>query len=786
MTNRVSELRRLLMDTKPSLSARRLTLVTQAYQKFAGDAIPIFRAEVLRYILENLPVALRPDEMIVGTQSGAFRSVSIYPEYVSARWLKDDIDNLPVRRTDPIAVSPEVRAEVMEHIDYWIGRSTEERFETILQDDVMEARRAGLITIGSRTMPSSHTMPDHQKLLSMGLNGYIETCRRHIREADGGSREAQEKIDFWNACIIACRGVIRFAERHAEKAEELAARQTDPELRKNLLTVAKNCRNVPANPPRTFHEAVQFVWFIQLMPHVETNSAGNGLGRYDQYMDPFYRRDVEAGILTPEQALEMIECFYIKTAELLPLHNADDAKKFAGYPMWQILMVGGVDELGRDATNPLSFLCLRAQEELKLSQPAVALRIHEGTPQPLWRQAVSMIQKGLANPAFFNDKCAVATVLAKGGTLRDARNWAIVGCIEPHPGGGTADASPTGGYVNGLKCVELALHNGVDPETGKQVGIKTGDPSSFTCTQDVIDAVKAQLKHAWDLIIKGYNRVVPYHMLRLPVIFSSLIVDDCIEKGMPIQWGGARYSYVGTFFCGPASVTDSITAIDYAVFGRGLVTMDQLVEMLDHNFEGNERFRQLLLNQPPKFGNNDPETDRICRDLIVDCGNYVQRFHDSRGGRYCLSNLSQTLNLVFGEYVGATPDGRRAGEALSDNASPVMGKDVKGPTSTVNSVAALDQVNTWDGTLFNLRFDPRGVAGEKGLDIIESVIKTYFEHDGLHIQINVVDDKTLRKAQEKPDDYRGLVVRVAGYLAYFTELDKAVQDNIIERTAHLA
>jgi pyruvate formate-lyase/glycerol dehydratase family glycyl radical enzyme len=788
MTDRVEKLKQHFMQSKPCLSADRLTLVTEAYQKFAGEAVPIFRAKVLYHILDHLPIYVGEDEMIVGTQNGTYRAVSIYPEYISAQWLKDDIDNLPLRTTDPIQVSPEVREQVMASIDYWIGKSTEDFFDTpgVLQDDVMAARRAGLITIGSRTMPSSHTMPNHQKLLSMGLNGYIARCRALIEQADGGSLEAQEKIDFWNACIIACKAVIRYAERHAEKAEALAAKETDPARKETYLTVAKNCRNVPANPPRTFHEAVQFVWFMQLMPHVETNSAGNGLGRYDQYMIPFYERDVDAGVLTADEALEMVECFYIKAAELLPLHNADDAKKFAGYPMWQILMVGGVDKDGNDATNALSYICLDAQHELKLSQPAVALRIHEGTPETLWKKGVQMIQEGLANPAFFNDKCAIPTVMAKGGTLEEARNWAIVGCIEPHPGGGNSDASPTGGYVNGLKCVELALHNGVDQETGEQVGPQTGDPRAFTCTQDVIDAVEEQLRNAWRLIVKGYNRVVPHHMLRLPVIFSSLIVDDCVEKGMSIQWGGAKHSYVGTFFCGPASVADCITAIDYAVFDKKLISMDSLITMLEENFEGNERFRQLLLNMPPKFGNNDPETDRICRNLLVHASEFVQQFQDARGGRYCLSNLSQTLNLVFGEHVGATPDGRKAGEPLSDNASPVQGKDLHGPTATVNSVAALDQATAWDGTLFNLRFDPRGVAGEKGLDVIEGVIKTYFEHNGLHIQINVVDTETLRKAQADPDSYRGLVVRVAGYLAYFTELDKNVQEDIIQRTAHLA
>jgi formate C-acetyltransferase len=480
-----------------------------------------------------------------------------------------------------------------------------------------------------------------------------------------------------------------------------------------------------------------------------------------------------------------LQCFYIKTSELLPARTAEDAAKFAGYPMWQILMVGGVDIYGADATNDLSALCLEAQAEARLAQPALGMRVHEKTPDDLFRLGLRMIQKGLGQPAFFNDKVSIPICLAKGGTVEEARDWAVVGCIEPHPGGGASDASPTAGYVNGLKCLELALHNGADPRTGAAAGPATGDPRAFTCRADLVRAVEIQLRHCWDLVVKGYNRVVPHHMLEWPVIFSSLIMEDCIDKGRSIQEGGARHSYTGTFFCGPASVTDSILGLDYAVFREKIVTMEHLLEALDNNFAGEERLRQYLLNRAPKFGNDNPEADRLCRDLVVGCSDYVQQFRDARGGRYCLSNLSQTLNVLYGEYCGATPDGRRSGEALSDNASPVNGRDLLGPTAAVNSAASLDQVNTHDGTLFNLRFDGSGVAGERGLEIIGGVVKTYFDRCGQHIQINVVDDAALRAAQRDPEHYRGLVVRVAGYLAYFTDLERKVQDNIIERTAHL-
>ncbi|MDR1320744.1 MAG: pyruvate formate-lyase [Gracilibacteraceae bacterium] len=786
MRDRVVFLKKRLLDARPSLSAERVLLAKEAYIQYAGEAAPLFRARVFTYVLDHMTVAIQPGEMIVGNQSKRPRCVSFHPEYMSARWIHEHLDELVSRGADPFVLPEDERRLLDEHLPWWYGRSTEDRMETVLPSDVQQARRQALITVGSRTMPSSHTMPNYRRLLAEGLNGYIARCERLIAESGAGGKEAQEQINFRRAAVVACRSVIRFAARWAAAAEALAETEPDAVRRRELRRIAQNCRRTPGEPPRDFYEALQFVWFIHLMPHIETNSAGNGLGRFDQYMFPFYERDLAAGLLTRDDALELLQCFYIKTSELLPVRVTADAVKFAGYPMWQILMVGGVDIHGADATNDLSRLCLEAQEEARLAQPAIGMRVHERTPDDFFRLGLRMIRQGLANPAFFNDKVSIPICLAKGGTVAEARDWAVVGCIEPHPGGGVSDASPTAGYVNGLKCLELALHNGVDPRTGETAGPATGDPRTFTCRADLTRAVETQLRHCWDLVVKGYNLVVPHHMLEWPVVFSSLIMDDCIDKGKSIQEGGARYSYTGTFFCGAASVADSILGVDHAVFREKIVTMDRLLEVLAGNFAGEERLRQFLLNRAPKFGNDDQDADSVCRDLLVRCSDHVQQFTDVRGGRYCLSNLSQTLNVLYGEYCGATPDGRLSGEALSDNASPANGRDLLGPTATVNSVASLDQVNTYDGTLFNLRFDSGGSAtGEQGLDIIGGVVKTYFANYGQHIQINVVDDATLRAAQRDPEHYRGLVVRVAGYLAYFTDLDRQVQENIIERTAHL-
>ena len=454
--------------------------------------------------------------------------------------------------------------------------------------------------------------------------------------------------------------------------------------------------------------------------------------------------------------------------------------------MWEILVVGGQTPDGKDATNELSYLCLDAAADLQTKQPVLAVRVFDGTPEALIRKGAEMIQQGMANPGFFNDEAAIKMTQGKGCTIEEARDWTIVGCIQPGPGGGSTDGSPDAGYVNAPKVLELVLHNGRDPKTGELLGLETGDPRDFKNIEELKDALKKQLAYFYRMIKDGYDLMVPYHMLRYPVIFASMAMKGCVESGKSVQEGGAKYSTAGMFITGSANLADSIVAIEDVVYKDHDVTMDQLIEALDKNFEGEERLRQLLINKPPKYGNDNEYVDGVAREMLGYCADLVQSWEDSRHGHYSFCNLSQTVNISHGEVCGATPDGRLAGETYCDNCSPTMGRDLIGLTATVKSVASIDQGRFHDGALFNLRFDPKGIQGEKGLDIIEGVIKTYFEEGGEHIQINVVDDKTLRAAQQTPEKYKGLMVRVAGYMAYFTELDKAAQDSIIDRTAHLS
>lgn len=786
MKERIDILRKAMFDTKPRVCAERIVLAREAYERYSGEVPCIFRAHVFAHVLDHMTLKIFPQELIIGSQADKRHGVSFYPEYMSAEWLYGALDTIETRNHDPLVIEPEDKKIFKEELPWWFGKSTEVNLEDVIFPDVQQARRLGLIVLGNRTQPSSGVVPDHARLMREGLRGYISRCQEQIQHTVPDSKQNREKVNYWNACIIVMEAIIRYANRFGKLAEEMAESETDGRRKEELLLIAGNMQVIPEHAPQSFYQAIQFVWFLQQLVHVEANAAGCGFGRFDQYMYPYYKADLDAGNITPEEALELIECLYIKTSELKIVRTDADAKKFAGYPLWQIMMVGGIDRQGNDATNDLTYLCLEAQNEVKLAQPAIGLRIHDGTPRPLFDKAVRMIQRGIGNPAFFNDKACIPICLDKGGTLEEARDWTVVGCVEPHPGGGGSDASPIAGYINCMKALELTLHNGTDPVSGEKAGVETGDPREFKDKKELFEAVMTQLRHQWDLLVKGYNVVVPFHAAQMPVIFSSLILNGSIEKGLSVQEGGAEHLYTGAFLSCPASLADAVEAIDYAVFRDKHITMQELIEACDNDFEGNERLRQYLINKPPKFGNDIESVDKVCHDIVVGSSDYVQQFKDSRGGQYCVCNLSQTINLLFGEFCNATPDGRHAKDPLSDNSCPACGRDISGPTATVKSVGACEQVKTYDGTLFNLRFDSNGLEGEHGTEVIEDVIKTYFDHFGEHIQINVVDDATLLAAQREPEKYRGLVVRVAGYLAYFTDLDRAVQDNIIARTAHTA
>ena len=787
MTDRISRMKERYLSTKPSITPDRLLLATEAYKKFAGEAIPVFRARILEYVMDNMPIAINDGELIVGMPGSIYRGANLFPEYNSANWMIPELDDFPTRDRDPMFITEDDKGIIRECLeDFWVGKSMEDAGAAQLPEKTKKAVETDIITLGLRTSSSGETVPDYGIMMKRGLSGMIKDCRNLIEGTSAATRENRQKTEFWQASIIVMEALIRYAARFADLAWKMAAKEDNKKRKAELLRISEICRRVPENSPGGFHEALQFTWFIHNGFHIEAATTACSFGRFDKTFYPYLASDREKGIMGHDEALEVLECFYLKTGETIEVRDRWYAEAFAGYPMWAIVMIGGQDECGNDVTNDLSYLCVEASSDLQTSQPVLAVRIHEGTPKKLFHETTKMVQQGMANPGFFNDRVTMDIVRRKGATEDEAANWVIVGCTQPQPGGGAADGSPDAGYVNAAKMLELVLHNGVDPATGELMGLETGDPSGFKSMEEIREACEIQIIYFYEMIRDGYNQMQTLHMTRLPVILASLVMGGCIESGKSVQEGGAKYTSAGLFITGPSNLADSLIAIDRAVFKDKIVSMDELIAAIDNNYENNERLRQYLLNVPPKFGNDIKEVDELAKGIFERVAETVQAFDDARGGRFDFTMMSQTVNVPHGKAVGATPDGRPAGQPLNDNSSPMMGRDINGPTATVKSVAAWDQVNFYDGALFNLRFDPRGVSGEKGLEIIEGVIKTYFEEGGQHIQINVVDDETLIKAQQEPENYRNLVVRVAGYMAYFTELDRDVQNAIIGRTAHLA
>ena len=782
VTDRVQKLKRRLRDTQPGICVERARLVTEVYQQCAVETPVLLRARSLAHILKHMSIYIADDELIVGNHASGFRKVPVFPEF-GANWILREMDTFPTRGTDPLLISGPDQAELRGILEKWQDRSFNEIANSKLSREVLEAEQAGVLSVGSRITSTGHVVPNYPKLLKLGLKGIIQEARAEIAAVATVDQDSQRKLDFLEAVILCCESAIAFAARFAEEARRLAEQTGDDRRRRELLAISGICAKVPGNPPETFHEAVQFTWFMHLIMQIETNGHSIGLGRVDQNLNPFYQRDLAAGRISAEECVELIQCLWIKITEIIKVRDSFEAQGFAGYPMWQNAAIAGQAADGSDATNALSYLVLEATEGVMTTQPTVSFRYHDAIAPELLDQALKMVQKGLATPAFFNDKLAVPLVLLKGATLEEARDWSIEGCVECYVTGKT-DGRPVVGYVNAAKAVERVLNNGTDPLSGKVVGVRTGELSSFRTFDEVLAAFDTQMKYFIKLMLDGYNIVGSLHATRAPAPFASATVDDCIRKGRSVQEGGAKYSFSGCFMTSLANAADSLAAIGQVVFQDGTLTLTELNRILLDNFKGHERTRQLLLNRPPKYGNDDDFVDALARHCVSVYAGELEGYRDSRGGRYVLSILSQSFNVLQGKSVGATPDGRRAFEPLSDNASPSVGRDISGPTAMVRSVAKIDQMKPLIGTLLNVKFDPAITRGENGLKVLKHVVTSYFDLMGEHIQINVVHRETLRAAQAHPAEYKNLMVRVAGYSAYFIELDRDVQENIIARTQH--
>jgi pyruvate formate-lyase/glycerol dehydratase family glycyl radical enzyme len=779
---RGQRLRKRVISTRPHICIERARFVTEVYRETEHEHILTRRAEAFDRILRNMSVYILDDELIVGHQASRQRSAPLYPEF-AVEWIREEIDLFETRPQDRFIVPEEVKDEFLNDIyPYWRGKTLSDRVHSYMTEEIRLQRFvANVFNIsGHEDNGLGHVALDYEKALQNGLRGVIADIEKRLSELELWRPDDYQKMLFFKSCVRMCESAIVFANRYAEKAGETAQEEKDAARRQELLVIGEVCRRVPEYPARSFHEALQSFWFLQLLPQIYDNGVSISPGRLDQYLYPFYTADIEKGLLTREKAQELLESMWVKLTEPIKIYRAQDAAFHAGYPMGQNLCVGGVGPDGIDATTDLSYRCLEAHSHMLLMQPNFTARLHLRTPRDFLMKVCEAIRLGNGMPQITNDEVVVLALTGIGISLPEARDYVPVGCVETAPP--NVWGRLNGGYLNLAKVVELALNNGRCRVSGEQVGPETGDPRSFESFDEVLDAFKAQMEYSMAHQVTWDNLIDRAHAEFMPTPFTSVMVGDCVEKGRDVTAGGARYNYTAPYGVGIANAGNALYAVKRMVFDDEALTMDELLTALDTDFKGREDLRQLLIHKVPKYGNDIPEVDLMAKEVADIFLDAMQGYETYRGGPFVGSFIPVASYVALGMATGATPDGRRAGEPLADGISPSNGTDLQGPTAVFKSVCALDHRRIPNGVIFNQKLHPQTVATEEGMAKFAELIRSYIMLGGCHVQFNVVTADTLRDAQRNPEKHQGLVVRVAGYSAFFNEIHRDVQDSIITRT----
>ena len=777
---RAQRLKASLVAIEREMCVERAVLVTDAYRGSEADPIVLRRAMALAKVLREMTLLITEDELIVGHFSEKRRSPSVFPEY-ALHWVEDELDRFETRRHNRLRVPADAKRVLREIYPYWRGRTVCDRIRAVRTPALRRAVDHGLYANPHEWTGLAHVALDFPRVLREGMEGFRDRVAARLSSVDGGDPFALHQRTFLEALLHLCEATIDFAGRYAALARRMAGETLDPGRREELLQIAAVCDRVPAKPARTFREALQSFWFIQLIPQIEGNGFSITPGRFDQYMYPFYRADVEAGRLTPEGAQELLECLWIKFSELSRVDDGGMAEISAGYASGQNLCIGGKTAGGEDATNDLSFMCLAANEHLQLPQPNFTLRLHKGTPHDLLNAAVHVIARGNGMPQLLNDELIIPSLLNKGIPLHEAREYIPVGCDEITVLGMWGRCN--GGYINLAKALELALNNGRCRLSGQPVGPTTGEVTDLSGFPDLLAAVYRQVDHAVGCMIAEANATDLVHAELAPLPFESLLVPGCIEQARDVTLGGARYNFTGPVGVGTATVGDSLAAIKKFVFEEKRLSLAELDRMLDADFAGHEAWRERLISRAPKFGNDDDFVDALVVSLTNRFFDQVEKGRNPRGGGMLPALYSVTAHVGAGKRVGATPDGRQAGTPLSDGLSPTYGRDLKGPTAALRSVAKVDLVRAPNGVIVNQRLAPGLLGTEVGRRKMAQLLRSFVDAGGFHWQFNVVPTETLLEAQAHPEQHRDLVVRVAGYSAFFVDLSRAAQDAIIQRSA---
>jgi formate C-acetyltransferase len=786
MTDRVKKLRQQSLETIETLSSERAELITAFYQQDLGPvSIPVRRALSFQYLMEHKTICINDGELIVGEKGPAPKSAPTFPELCCHTL--DDLDILDSREKTSFKVSPETRAAYQETvIPYWQGKSLRELIFAEMTAEWIAAYQAGIFTEFMEQRAPGHTVLD-EKIYYKGMLDFQAEIDERLADLDYlHDPDAFDKQEQLKAMRIAAGALVRFAERHAQKARQLAAEEKDSQRKSELQRIAEVCSQVPAHAPGDFWEALQYYWFVHLGVTTELNTWDAFCpGRLDQHLLPFYKQGLETSEASEDfrsLAEELLQCFWIKfNNQPAPPKVGVTAEESGTYTDFAQINVGGLKSDGSDGVNPVSYLLLDVIEEMRLLQPSSSVQVSKKNPDRFVKRAAKIIRTGFGQPSIFNADLIVQELVRMGKSVVDARCGGSSGCVEVGAFG--KENYNLTGYFNLPKVLEITLHNGIDPRTGQMIGLQTGDPRQFESFDDLFNAYERQVLHFIDIKVRGNQVIERIYARHMPSPFLSLLIDDCIATGKDYHDGGARYNTTYIQGVGLGTMTDALTAIRCHVYDQKTFSMDNLLNSLESDFREDERIRQLLLNRTPKFGNDDEYADEVMTRVFEAYFNAVAGRKNTKGGEYQINLLPTTCHIYFGAVTGATPDGRLAGTPLSEGVSPVQGADRHGPTAVARSVAKMDHART-GGTLLNQKFTPQVLASDDGLDKLVGLVRTYFTLDGHHIQFNVVDAETLRAAQQNPEQYRSLIVRVAGYSDYFCDLSKTLQDEIIARTEH--
>jgi pyruvate formate-lyase/glycerol dehydratase family glycyl radical enzyme len=781
-SERVKHLRQQSVETKPYISTERAELLTDFYQSGGADAVstPVARALAFKHILENKTISINDGELIVGERGPAPRAAPTYPELCCHTL--EDLDIANARERTPFLSTEDTKATYRDEIiPFWTRRTIRDRIFNAMSEEWMNAFNAGVFTEFMEQRAPGHAILD-DKIYHKGFLGFIDDIKTQQSSLDYyNDPEVYKKEQELKAMEIAANAMIVFAERHAEKARELADSESDEGRREELLRIAKICQHVPANAPRNFWEALQSYWFVHLGVIIELNVWDSfNPGRLDLHLYPFYEKEVKAGDLTMDFAKELLQCFWVKfNNQPAPLKVSITEQQSGTYQDFALINTGGLTIDGKSAVNELSHLILEVCNEMRLIQPSVCIQLSTKNPDSFLMSAIDVVKEGFGQPSIFNTDVILKEFIRAGKSIEDARVGGPSGCVTISAFG--KESCTLTGYCNWPKILEITLHNGTNPRTGEMVGIETGDPTKFKSFEELFSAYKKQLEYFVNLKIKGNNIIERLYAEHMPAPFMSLLFDDCIARGKDYHDGGPRYNSTYIQGVGMGTITDSLSAIKFHVFDKKQFTMEELLEGLRTNFEENEVMRMTLLNKTPKYGNDDDLADSIAKSVFDAYFDLIDGRPNTKGGEYRVNLLPTTVHVYFGQVTGATPDGRTAGAPLSDGISPSHGADTNGPTAVIKSVAKIDHWKT-GGTLLNQKFMPEVLANSEGRRKLGDLVRTYFKLGGHHIQFNVVSADTLKSAQKNPEHFQDLIVRVAGYSDYFVNIGKDLQNEIIART----